>query len=255
MNRISFCVITRNEEKNLARALESAAGVADEIIVVDCGSADRTQEIARECGAKVIYRAWTNFGDQRNFAVAQSSHPWIYTLDADEALSEELRASLLDWKQQEPEFQVYEGPRLTSYLGEWIRHSGWYPNLQRRLYRRDAAHYDGIIHETLVFGGKLGRLRGDLLHYTIETFADHEAKIENYSTLAAQKMFDAGKRSWRAAIWFATPWTFLQSFVFRAGFLDGHRGVLIAQMAAKSVRLKFQRLGTLVEQERQNSKQ
>jgi glycosyltransferase involved in cell wall biosynthesis len=248
-------MITRNEEKNLTRALDSVAGIADEIVVVDCGSTDRTQEVARERGAKVFYRAWTNFGDQRNFAVAQSSHEWIYTLDADEALSEELRISLLNWKQQDPEFQVYEGPRLTNYVGGWIRHSGWYPNLQRRLYRKDAAHYEGIIHETLVFDGKLGRLKGDLLHYTIENLADHEAKVESYSTLAAQKMFDAGKRSWRSAAWFATPWTFLQSFVFRAGFLDGRRGALIALMAARSVRLKFQRLGALVQQERRNSKQ
>src|SRR5882762_9186501 len=108
MNRISFCMITRNEEKNLARALQSITGVADEIIVVDCGSTDRTTEIACEYGAKVVYRAWTNFGDQRNYAVAQSSHEWIYTLDADEALSGELRTSLLDWKQKEPEFWVYE---------------------------------------------------------------------------------------------------------------------------------------------------
>jgi glycosyltransferase involved in cell wall biosynthesis len=254
MNRISFCMITRNEEKNLARALQSVAIVADEIIVVDCGSTDRTQEIAREHGAKVVYRTWTNFGDQRNFAVAQSSHEWIYTLDADEALSDELRASLLVWKQSEPEFAVYEGPRLTQYLGGWIRHSGWYPNMQRRLYRKSAARYEGIVHETLVFTGELGRVKGDLLHYTIETFAEHEAKVESYSTLAAQKMFDAGKRSWRAAMGFATPWTYLQSFVFRAGFLDGHRGALIAQMAARSVRLKFQRLGALVREEERNSK-
>jgi len=94
MNRISFCMITRNEERNLARALQSIAGVADEIIVVDCGSTDRTTEIAREHGAKVIYRAWTNFGDQRNFAVAQASHEWIYAMDADEALGDELRTWL-----------------------------------------------------------------------------------------------------------------------------------------------------------------
>ena len=142
----------------MGRALQSAVGVADEIIVVDCGSTDRTAEIARAHGAKVVYRVWTNFGDQRNFAVTQSSHEWIYTLDADEALSDELRTSLLDWKQKEAEFSVYEGPRLTRYLGEWIRHSGWYPNLQRRLYRKNAAHYEGVVHETLVFEGKTGRL-------------------------------------------------------------------------------------------------
>ena len=96
-----------------------------------------------------------------------------------------LRTSLLDWKQKEPEFAVYEGPRLTQYLGGWIRHSGCYPNMQRRLYQKNAAHYEGVVHETLVFEGKTGRLEGALLHYTIETFGDHEAKVESYSTLAA----------------------------------------------------------------------
>src|SRR5262245_42175001 len=112
MNRISFCVITLNEEKNLLRALKSARSVADELIVVDCGSTDSTQEIAREQGAKFFHRAWTNFSEQRNFAVAQASCKWIYTLDADEELSEELRASLLEWKQQEAKLNAYEHPRL-----------------------------------------------------------------------------------------------------------------------------------------------
>lgn len=250
MNRISFCVITLNVEKHLARALKSAQGVADEIIVVDCGSTDRTLEIGREHGAKIFYRAWTNFSDQRNFAVAHANYEWIYTLDADEELSEELRNSLLEWKQQEAKLNAYEMPRLTWYLGGWVRHSGWYPNLQRRLYRKGAAKYSGIVHETLEFAGAAGYLKGDLLHYTVENFAEHEEKAERYAGLAAQKMFDEGKRSWRAAVWFATPWTFLQNFFLRGGFLDGHRGALIAQMAARSVRLKFGKLGELVREEK-----
>ena len=250
MNKISFCVITLNGEKHLARALESMKDAADEIIVVDCGSMDRTLEIAHEFGAKVLFREWTNFSEQRNFAISHTTCEWVFTLDSDEALSEELRTSLVQWKQREATEKVYEMPRLTFYMGGWVRHSGWYPNLQRRLFRKDSAKYSGIVHETLEFEGKPGELVGDLLHYTIENFAEHEAKAEKYSTLAAQKMFDQGKRSWRAAVWFATPWTFLQSFVIRAGFLDGHRGALIAQMAARSVRLKFQKLGALVREER-----
>jgi glycosyltransferase involved in cell wall biosynthesis len=246
-------MITLNGEKYLARALKSVEGIADEIVVVDCGSTDRTQEIARESGAKVFFRAWTNFSEQRNYSVAQASYDWIFTLDTDEELNEELRASLVAWKKQEAKFNVYEMPRLTMYLGAWIRHSGWYPNLQRRLYRKNAAKYSGIVHETLEFEGAVGHLSGDLLHYTIENFAEHETKVERYSTLAAEKMFDQGKRSWRAAVWFATPWTFVQSFLVRAGFLDGHRGMLIAQMAARSVKLKFQKLGMLVREERKNS--
>jgi glycosyltransferase involved in cell wall biosynthesis len=252
MNRISFCMITLNGEKHLARALKSAQGVADEIFVVDCGSMDRTLEIAHQFGAKVLFREWTNFSEQRNFAVSQASCEWIFTLDSDEELSEELRDSLLKWKRIDTAHKVYEMARLTFYMGGWIKHSGWYPNMQRRLYRKDSAKYSGIVHETLEFEGKPGYLKGDLLHYTIETFAEHEAKAEKYSTLAAQKLFAEGQRNWRAAVWFATPWTFLQSFVIRAGFLDGHRGALIAQMAARSVRLKFQKLGALVREERQS---
>ncbi len=243
-------MITLNGERHLARALKSTQGIANEIVVVDCGSMDRTLEIAHEFGAKVMFREWTNFSEQRNCAVSHASCEWIFTLDSDEELSEELRVSLLEWKMREASCKVYEMPRLTFYMGGWIRHSGWYPNLQLRLYRKDSAKYNGIVHETLEFAGKPGRLRGDLLHYTIENFAEHEAKVEKYSTLAAQKMFAEGKRSWRAAEWFATPWTFLQSFVIRAGFLDGYRGALIAQMAARSVRLKFQKLGSLVNEER-----
>ena len=243
-------MITLNGEKHLARALKSAQGVADEIVVVDCGSMDRTLEIAHGFGAKVLFREWTNFSEQRNFAVSQASCEWIFTLDSDEELSGPLRNSLLHWKTREAALGVYEMPRLTFYMGGWIRHSGWYPNLQRRLYRKEAAKYSGIVHETLVFAGKPGRLQGDLLHYTIETFAEHEAKAEKYSALAAQKLFEEGRRSWRAAVWFAAPWSFLQSLVIRGGFLDGHRGVLIAQMAARSVRLKFRKLGALVREQR-----
>lgn len=250
MNRISFCVLTLNEEKNLARALKSAQNVADEIIVADSGSTDCTEEIARQYGAKFFYRAWTNFGDQRNFAMAQASCEWIYTLDADEELSEELRASLLAWKKKDAPLNAYEMPRLTWYLGAWIKHSGWYPNLQRRLYRKSAGKYDGIVHETLVFAGEVGFLKGDLLHYTVENFAEHEENVERYSTLAAQKMFEEGKRKWRGAMWAATPWNFLQSFVFRLGFLDGYRGVLIARMNARTTQLKFAKLGKLVTAER-----
>lgn len=243
-------MITLNGEKHLARALASVKDIADEIVIVDCGSMDRTLEIAHEFGAKVVFREWTNFSEQRNFAASQARYEWIFALDSDEALSKELRASMFEWKSGVAGSQVYEMARLAQYLGGWIRHSGWYPDWKQRLYRKDSAKFKGIVHETLEFEGRPGRLYGDLLHYTIDNFAEHEAKAERYSTLAAQKMFEQGKRSWRAAALFATPWAFVQSFVIRGGFLDGYRGALIAQMAARSVRLKFQKLGALVREER-----
>src|SRR3984893_6418268 len=148
MNRLSACLITFNEEHNLPRALESVRGVAEEIVVVDCGSRDRTLEIARECGAKVITNAWTNFAEQKNIAAAAASHDWILSLDADEELSPELRDTLLTWKKKEPEFAVYEFARRTWYLGAWVWHTRWYPDYQRKLYRRDKSRFEGPEHDT-----------------------------------------------------------------------------------------------------------
>ncbi|HKW33243.1 MAG TPA: glycosyltransferase family 2 protein [Candidatus Acidoferrum sp.] len=254
MNRLSICLITLNEERNLPRALRSMEGIADETVMVDCGSQDRTQEIARAQGAKVVVREWTNFAEQKNFAAAAASNDWILSLDADEELSTDLRKSLLEWKQSEPEFAVYEIARRAQYLGAWIKHCGWYPDRRRRLYHRNSAKFQGIVHESLRFEGRPGRLRGDLLHYTMNSFAEHEDKVERYTTLAARQMYEAGKRSWRAATWVAAPWACFSTFVLRGGFLDGYRGWLISRMAARSVRLKFKKLGKLVAAERRGDR-
>ncbi|HXL23484.1 MAG TPA: glycosyltransferase family 2 protein [Candidatus Dormibacteraeota bacterium] len=245
--RISACLITLNEERNLSRALASLKAVADEIVLVDAGSTDRTEAIAREHGARFFTRQWTNYAEQKNFAAECATYDWILSADADEELSSALQSSLLDWKKREPKAAVYEVARRAWYLGKWIHHSGWYPDFQRRLYRRDTALFSGLIHEALRFAGRPGRLQGDLLHYTVQSFAEHESKVERYTTLAAQQMYAAGKRSWRGAVWFATPWSWFQNYFLRGGFLDGYRGALIAQMAARSVRLKYAKLGKLVE--------
>src|SRR5690242_17641968 len=205
MTRFSVCTITLNEEQDLPRALESVKGVADEIVVVDCGSTDRTRQIAREHGAAVFERAWTSYEEQWNFAAACATNEWIFVLAADEELSPELRAPLLEWKRQEPKFPVYEMARRAWYLGAWIKHCGWYPDYQRRLYRRDLARFSGIIHEVLRFEGQPGRLAGDLLHYTMSLFAQHEENVERYTTLAGHQLYEAGNRSWRGGLLLATP--------------------------------------------------
>jgi hypothetical protein len=244
--RISACVVTLNEERNLSRLLASLNGIVDEIVVVDAGSTDRTEAIAREHGARFLLRPWTSYSEQKNFAAESASCDWILSLDADEELSSALQTSLLNWKRRQPIAEVYEIARRAWYLGKWIRFSGWYPDFQRRLYRRDAARFSGTIHEALRFAGQPGRLHGDLLHYTVQSFAEHESKVERYTTLAAQQMYAAGKRNWRGAVWLATPWSWFQNYFLRGGFLDGYRGALIAQMAARSVRLKYTKLGKLV---------
>jgi glycosyltransferase involved in cell wall biosynthesis len=250
MNRLSASLITFNEEHNLPRVLKSLKGVADEIIVVDSGSQDHTQEIAREHGAKIVTHVWTNFAEQKNIAGAAASYDWILSLDADEELSPELREALLAWKEKEPEFAVYEFARRAWYMGHWVKHTGWYPDHQRRLYRRDAARFYGIVHESLRFRGKSGRLDGDLLHYTIRSFSEHAEKVERYTTLAAQQMYAAGRRNWRAAMWLAAPWNWFNNYVVFLGFLDGRRGWIISRMAARGTWLKFKKLGKLIEAHR-----
>jgi len=252
MNRLSVCIVAQNEQENLPRLLRSVQRIAEEIIVVDGGSTDRTQEIASQAGAHVFVRPFTNHADQKNFAASLASNEWIFLLDADEELSEELKTSVQQWKSQQPGFAVYEMARLTWYLGAWIRHSRWYPDWQRRIYRRQQASFSGVIHSAIRFEGAVGRLHGDLLHYTIRTFPEHEAKLEKYTTAIAREMFDQGRRRWRAAMWLAAPWSWIHHFVLGAGFLDGRRGALIARMATRGVRLKFQKLGKLVQAEEQS---
>lgn len=248
MNRLSICVITLNEAHDLPRLLESVQDIAEEIVVVDSGSTDATVEVAQAAGARVVTRAWTNYAEQKNFAASQASEDWILLLDADEELSSELRESIRKWKAAPPNSAVYEMARLAWFLGAWIHHSRWYPDWQRRLFDRRKAQFSGTIHESLQFQGEAGRLHGDLLHYTVRNLQEQRQKSEEYSALSARAMFEAGRRDWRAAKWFATPWTWIRYFVLGAGFLDGYRGFVIARSAARTVWLKYTKLGQLVEQ-------
>lgn len=251
MNFISTCLITSNEEHNLPRVLNSVRGVADEIVIVDCGSKDRTVEIAQEHGAKVVTHAWTNFAEQKNIAAAAASHDWILSLDADEELSPELRDVLLAWKKKEPKFAVYEFARRTWYLGGWVWHTRWYPDYQRKLYRRDKSEFEVPEHATIKFAGPVGRLEGDLLHYTLRSIEEHAAKVEAITTRQAQYLYNEGRRSWRAAMWLAPPWNWFNNYVLCLGFLDGYRGWVISQMTARGTWLKFRKLGKLIEAQQQ----
>jgi len=246
MPPISATLITYNEALDLPQALASLQGVADEVVVVDSGSSDQTCRIAREAGARVLTRAFTDFGDQKNFAASQAAHPWVLSLDADEALSPELRAALLEWKQTVPARPAYEVTRKTNFLGGWIRHSGWYPEYRVRLYRRDAARFVGALHETVHSDGPPGRLRGDLFHYTVRTLKEHNAKLEVFTDKAAEDLYARGRRRWRAGMFLAAPWTVVQKFVFQRGFLDGRRGALISWAAGRYVWMKYRKLGVLL---------
>lgn len=246
MNRLTVTLITRDEEKNLPRALASLGNLADEILVVDSGSTDHTCELARQRGARVLERAWTNYGDQKNFAATHAAHDWILNLDADEELSPELQTSLRQWKTEAPAAVAYRIRRKARYLGRWIHHSGWYPDPKLRLYRRDRAGFVGALHEGLAVEGPTAWLEGDLHHYSVNSFEEHVRKLRCYATLAAAQLFTAGRRHWLLPMLLASSWAFLRTFFLQQGFRDGYRGLLIALMTAYYVFLKYHKLGVLV---------
>jgi glycosyltransferase involved in cell wall biosynthesis len=247
MEPLSAVIITRNEARNIGRCLASLEGVCEERIVVDAESTDDTRAIAERHGARVVVRGWTDYSDQKNFANGLASHPYVLSLDADEELSSELRASLFALKRKG--FSgAYAMDRLTNYCGTWVRHGGWYPDTKVRLFDRNTAHWAGAhVHETLELapGTRATLLEGDLLHYSYPSIPDHLERIERYSDLHARKLMAAGKRAGPVKLWGSPIAKFLQGYVLQLGFMDGRAGWDIARLSAKAVHLKYTKLNAL----------
>jgi glycosyltransferase involved in cell wall biosynthesis len=242
--KISAAIITLNEERNLPRALESLQNVVDEVVVVDSGSTDRTCEIAERRGARLISHSWQGYARQKNFAAEQAENDWVLSLDADEALTPELRREIEALRLiNADEVAGYSMPRRAYYCGQWIHHSGWYPDRKIRLYNRRRAHWVGeYVHESVQAEGQVGELQADLLHYTCDTIEQHRNSVDRYTTLAAQEARAQGKKGALTAMILLPPWKFLETYIFRAGFLDGAAGLTIARMAAYYVYLKYSKL-------------
>ena len=245
MPPISATIITHNEAASIARAIRSL-DCADEILVVDSGSTDETVKIAVELGARAITHPWEGFAAQKNFAVAQASHGWVLSLDADEELNEEARVAILEWKQSVPIVGAYRFARRAQYLGRWILHSGWYPDWKIRLFNRSQARWSGdYVHESVVTDGPVETMNGEILHYTCDSLDDHRKRIEFYTDLAAREMFERGGHGGFARRLLGPPWVFLNTYFFRLGVLDGVAGFLIAWMAARYVHRKYVKLAQL----------
>jgi glycosyltransferase involved in cell wall biosynthesis len=237
--KISATIITCDEERNIARAIESLR-CCDEILVLDSGSVDRTVEIATQLGARVVDSPWQGYAKQKNLAAAKASHDWIFSLDADEALSEALEAEIWQLKKSGPQFDAYTMPRMAQYMGRWILHSGWYPDRKPRLYdRRKAAWVGDFVHESVQVNGTAGHLKSNLLHYTCESISEHLRSLDRYTTLAAQEVVSHKQKvAWPNLI-FEPTWTFLRTYFIQLGFLDGLEGLTIAYMAATYTFLKY----------------
>jgi len=239
MPQISATIVTRNEAKNIERAIRSL-GAADEIVVVDAHSTDGTRELASKLGARVIAHPWEGFAAQKNFASDQAQHDWILSLDADEELNADAQNAIGEWKRSTPAAAGYRFARRARYLGRWILHSGWYPDYKVRLFDRRRARWLGAyVHESVVTDGPVAIMPGEILHYTCDSLEEHRERIEFYTELAAREMLDRGERAgwWRQIM--VPPWVFASTFFLRRGLLDGHQGFLIAWMAARYVHRKY----------------
>ncbi|WP_392566488.1 glycosyltransferase family 2 protein [Utexia brackfieldae] len=251
-NRISAVIITLNEEKNIGRCLASLQGIADEIIVVDSGSTDRTAEICQQYAVTFIKQDWLGYGKQKNFAADQAQYDFILSLDADEALSEELRATILAEKNATLA-DAYQLNRLTNYCGKWIHHCGWYPDKKIRLWRKGSAHWTTPrIHETIKLSPnvKVKPLKGDLLHYTYYTIAEHITIANKYTSLVAEEYAERGKKPTWIRIYLSPLFSFFRDYFLRLGILDGYYGFVICLVAAFSTFLKYTKLKQLLQQDK-----
>jgi glycosyltransferase involved in cell wall biosynthesis len=242
MNKLSVIVITMNESANIRACLESVAW-AGEIIVVDSGSTDHTREIAREFTPHVhVHADWPGFGAQKNRALDYATGDWVLSLDADERVTPELRAEI-EAAMLAGLHDGYEIPRLSSFCGRFMRHSGWHPDYVLRLFRRGKGRFsDALVHESVRMQGNTARLRQPLLHYSYRDFEDVLTKLNSYSSAASDMLQRRGKRGGLAQAVFHGLWAFIRTYFLRAGFLDGREGFMLAVMNAENSYYRYIKL-------------
>jgi glycosyltransferase involved in cell wall biosynthesis len=240
---ISVVVITKNEEANIERCLRSVDW-ADEVNVLDSGSTDRTVEISQKLGARVSVTAdWPGFGPQKNRALAQATGDWVLSLDADEWVTADLRDEILNVISRPNGTIAFRVPRLSSFCGRFMRHSGWWPDYVTRLFRRGAARFsDDVVHERVIADGKTGTLREPIMHETFVDLDELLQKMNNYSTLAAQDMRHGGRTAGLSGAVLRGLWAFIRTYFFRGGFLDGREGFMLAVATAEGTYYRYAKL-------------
>lgn len=244
MIALSAVIITYNEERNIERCIQSLVGVADEIVVVDSFSKDATEAICKKYGVRFIPHVFEGHIQQKNYAIDQASHEWILSLDADEALTDELKASILQIK-KDPKHKGYRFNRLTYYCGHWVKYCGWYPDTKVRLVHKAHARWTGVNpHDRLDMtdGSETGHLSGDLLHYSYYTRQDHLKQIDYFSAIASKELHQRGKKSSWPLIIIKVIAQFVKSFILKTGFFDGATGFTISRLSAFATYKKYHNL-------------
>ena len=239
--KISASIIVFNEEDNIAELCESISW-ANEIVIVDSDSTDKTVEIARRYTDRIFNREFLGYKDKHEFADAQTTGDWIFWIDADERVTDKLREAIENLKNQD-EKTLPDGFRIarkTWYMNRWIKYSGWYPDYQMRFYRKSASFWDGVApHETARVKGKVEILNGEFLHYTKRNLSEHHKVLDSYTTLAAEYKFKKGEKVGGLGIFFSAISAFFRTYILKQGFRDGVPGLIIALFTAYSVFLKY----------------
>jgi glycosyltransferase involved in cell wall biosynthesis len=243
--------VTFNEEKNIERCLRAAA-FCNELLIIDSGSSDKTIDIAKSLGARVIHRDWTGYGDQKNFGTNEASQLWVLCIDADEVVTPELSDSIRKAFCSTPDEDAFEINRHGIYAGHMINHSGWYPEWRIFLYNKDKAVWAGLEPHTVVKfnGDRLGRLNGDLLHYTYADIREHLKKNIASAYASALSMKQAGRRT-RVTDFVRGPYVCFRRYFIQFGFLDGFYGFVIAVLSGVYTFLKYAFLRELYSAEKQ----
>jgi glycosyltransferase involved in cell wall biosynthesis len=237
--KVSATIITKNEAANIEAAIESVRW-ADEIVVVDSESTDDTAARAQRAASHVEVRSWPGYSAQKNYAASIAAHDWILSLDADERVTPELASEIRALLATEPAHRGYRVPRISHYLGRWIRGTDWYPDYQLRLYDRRAGTWNGRrVHESVTLTGEPGQLRHELQHFPYRDISDHLATIDRYTTLAAEQMRAEGRVPSIAGVVLHPPFAFLRNYILRGGFKNGSAGVIVSALNSYYVFLKL----------------
>lgn len=242
MSRLSVAIITYNEEEEIRDCLESVKW-ADEIVVVDSFSTDKTLDICRQYTNKVFQHEWSGYSNQKNYAINVTTNPWILILDADERVSERLTKEIKEILDKDLGVDGYYIPRKSYFLGRWIRYGGWYPDYSIRLFRKDKGRFEQReVHESVRINGKTAKLKNHLEHYTYRNLSEYIQRMDRYSTLAAMEMVGEGRRSGPRNILFRPILTFFRMYILKQGFREGIYGLLISVLYSYYTFLKYAKL-------------
>jgi glycosyltransferase involved in cell wall biosynthesis len=242
--KLSVVIITFNEEKNIARCLDSVVAIADDIVVVDSFSIDKTKQICIEKKVRFVEHKFEGHIEQKNWAITQAKHQYVLSLDADEALTEDLQGAIIQIKQN-CQFDGYIFNRMTNYCGKWIKHSGWYPDKKLRLWNTTKGIWGGENPHDMVVMEKESKTKQiplDILHYSYYTIEDHWKQVEYFTDINSKAAFENGKKSNQFKILYKTTFKFFRDYILKKGFLDGKEGFLIAKISAKATGMKYRKL-------------